>query len=127
MPTETTLPYVKSEGYRTVLIESAITALLSTETSDRVIMNLTRVDEVPTGEKVILHDNGRFDRIPGSTPQSESQMTLEFSIELRPDVAFGIANSLIRTILRLPESRKKLYGIPNNLTIVEPLPPGFPR
>src|SRR5271166_1079778 len=106
MPTETVLPYVKSEGYRTVLIDSAVTVLLATETSDRVVMNFTRVDEVPTGEKVILKDNGSFDTIPGDIPQSDRQKTLEFSIELRPDVALGIANSLIRTISRLPESRK---------------------
>jgi hypothetical protein len=126
MPTETTLPFVKSEGYRTVLIDSASTALLSSDRSDRVIVNLTRIDQVLTEEKITLQDDGGFHTIPSSIPQSRRQKTIEFSVELRPDVAFEIANTLIRTISRLSESRKKLYGIPNNLTEFELLPSGFP-
>lgn len=123
MPKEITLPYVRAEGYRTVLIDSIGTVLLSTVTSDRVIVHFTRVDSVPTGEKAWERDDGGFDILPGAEMESHHQKTLEFSAEIRPDIALAIANNLIRTIAGMSDNRKALYGIPKNISQIQPVTP----
>ena len=126
MLTEITIPYVKSEGYRTVLIDGVATAGAATGTLDRVVLHFTRIDDVPTGEKAILRDDGVVDTLSNAPIASARQRTMEFSAEMRPEIALGLASSLLRTLARLPDARKALYGIPKDLTVPEPVAAVFP-
>jgi hypothetical protein len=58
--------------------------------------------------------------------EGRHQKTVEFTIEMRPDVALGIANALLTSLGNLPDSRKTLYGIPRILTPIDFIAPGFP-
>jgi hypothetical protein len=126
MPTEITIPYVKSEGYRAVLVDGVAIAGVATGTLDRVVLHFSRIDDVPTGEKAILRDDGVVDLLSNVSIEASRQKTVEFSAEMRPDTALRLASTLLRTLARLPDARKALYGIPKDLTVPEPVAVAFP-
>jgi hypothetical protein len=126
MPTEITIPYIKSEGYRTVLVDGVVIAGVATGTLDRVVVHLSRIDDVPTAEKAILRDDGVVDFESNAPIETARQKTVEFSAEMRPDTALRLVRSLLITLARLPDARKALYGIPKDLSVPEPVAMAFP-
>jgi hypothetical protein len=72
-------------------------------------------------------DTGQIAFTPGLVAKTEFQKTVEFSIQIRPDIAFLIINHFIETLNRLPENSRMQYGIPNNLRVIQPIQPSVSR
>lgn len=115
MPRETTLRHVRSREFRHCTVDGATTVLLSDLVGDRVQLTFTRMDVVVTGERVQILDNGQIQMISGVIPESEQQKTVEFSTEMRPDIAVQVLNGLISCLQNLPSGRRKAYGVPETL------------
>jgi hypothetical protein len=115
MPAQSNLKYVRSADFRKCLIDAATTVMLSDPFGDRIQTSFMRMDVIPTGEIITRHEDGRIELIQGITPETEPQKTVEFAIEMRPDIALQIANGLLAALQKMPSIRKAWYGIPDTL------------
>src|SRR5438105_3777660 len=101
MPREQTLKHVRSNEFRLCFIDGASTVLISDNVGDRIQLSFNRMDVIVTGERVQVLENDRIQPIPGAIPESEEQKTVEFSVEMRPDIAVQVINSLLTTLQNL--------------------------
>jgi hypothetical protein len=123
----TILKHVRSREFRICFADGATTALISDPLGDRVQVSFTRMDIIVTGENVQILDDGRVQAAIGTAPQSENQKTVEFTVEMRPDVVAQVINSLLSGLRPISAVRKASYGLPATLPADIPIiPPGTP-
>jgi hypothetical protein len=108
-----TLEYVRSPEFRTCLADSASTVMLADSIGARVQIYFTRMDMVPTREIVKRNEDGTLEATRGVTPETTLQKTMEFAVDIRPDIAFNLAVSLLRAVQNLSDNLKQQYHIPN--------------
>ena len=111
MPRLDVLRHVPSPAHRTCLVDGAATRLLSDLISDRILMSFTRMDTMPVGENVTILDDGRIKTNADTPFLMENFKTIEFTIDMRPDVAVIILNSLINSLKQMTPERRAAFGI----------------
>jgi hypothetical protein len=123
----TILKHVRASEFRICFADGATTALISDQVGDRVQVSFTRMDIIVTGETVQHLEDGRVQPVVGVAAQSENQKTVEFTVEMRPDVVVAVINSLLSGLRPISAVRKASYGLPATLPNDIPVtPPGTP-
>ena len=115
MPKSEVLRHVPAPGFRTCLIDGAATRLITDLWSDRISVSFTRMDSISTGEHVTILDDRRIQTHPELSSESENFKTIEFTIDLRPDAAVAVLNSILIALKGMSPQRRAAAGIPENL------------
>jgi hypothetical protein len=77
------------------------------------------LDVITTEEEIADLPGGGF-RSTGQI-ESHSQKSFEFTADMSPDKALGVANAIIQALGKFPPERKAVYGIPDNIAPIQPV------
>lgn len=120
-PATRKIPHVRSEFYRNVVVDNAISTFIDQGSSARLRLTLTRLDVITQWDNVEDIAGVGFIIVPGDIGETQ-QRVIEFTADMSPDQALIVVNVILETLSKIPDDKKEQYRIPKNIAQIPPPP-----
>jgi hypothetical protein len=120
MPKDIRIRHVRSEWYRSAIIDSGTSTIVGDPFGAQINLTLGRFDSQSQSEMIRVEDNGTMGTVANAIPEAETVRLLEFTAVMRPNQAKTLVIAIQNALRALTPEVRAQYGITDNDLGVSP-------